>query len=96
MTYVSCCVCGLSWLPAGGTECPVCRLRKQLVAEAKLNAWAQAPLLVAIKEGWEGAGRLGYAVGPDVMVSGQEWTPVLWNGEEDPDWHKSAGLEKKR
>jgi len=56
-------------------------------------AWKGCPAQVVIKEGWEGAGRVGYTVGPlEVKVCGQKWTPVLWNGEEDPDWHKTAGL----
>jgi len=29
-----------------------------------------------------------------VFVGGQAWTPVLWDGEEDPDWHKSVGLRE--
>jgi len=27
------------------------------------------------------------------MPDGMKWTPVLWDGEEDPDWHKTAGLD---
>ena len=46
---------------------------------------------VAISEGWGDAGKTGVRLGPDVMV-GQAWTPVLWDGEDEPDWHKAAGL----
>ena len=48
---------------------------------------------VRIKQGWEGADRIGERLGPDVFV-GQLWTPVLWPDEEDPDWHKAAALEE--
>ena len=47
---------------------------------------------VRIRAGWGGGGREGMRLGPDVYVR-QEWTPVLWDDEEDPDWHKAAGLE---
>lgn len=46
---------------------------------------------VTIKDGWDGEGRTGKRVGPDIFVR-QNWTPVLWDGEEDPSLHKSAGL----
>lgn len=48
---------------------------------------------VRIREGWHGAGQEGLRLGPDVFTQ-QEWTPVLWDGEEDPDWHKASGLER--
>jgi len=47
---------------------------------------------VKIKAGWGDAGQEGRRLGPDVFVE-QEWTPVLWDGQEDPDWHKASGLE---
>jgi hypothetical protein len=50
---------------------------------------------VRVKQGWRNAhnaGREGTRLGFDVMC-GQSWTPVLWDGEEDPDFHKSAGIE---
>jgi hypothetical protein len=46
-----------------------------------------------IREGWHGAGKTGVRLGPDVYVR-QHWTPILWDDEEDPDWHKASGLEK--
>lgn len=53
-----------------------------------------ASVRVTIKKGWEGAGRVGTRLGPDVFVE-QEWTPVLWDDEEDPDFFKARGLERK-
>ena len=47
---------------------------------------------VMISAGWHGAGRQGTAVGSPVVLGGQTWTGVRWDGEEDPDWHKAAGL----
>jgi len=52
------------------------------------------PRRVRIKEGWGGAGQEGVILGANVDVE-QLWTPVLWDDEEDPDWHKTAGLEFK-
>ena len=56
-------------------------------------------MFVTIRKGWGGEGRIGVSLGPAMNIipykgsSGQYWTPVLWDGEEDPDWFKSAGLE---
>ena len=49
---------------------------------------------VIIKEGWEDAGKIGEVIGEVqyLTAAGQEWTPVLWDGDEDPSWCKSAGL----
>lgn len=46
-----------------------------------------------IKDGWGEAGREGIRLGPDIFCL-QNWTPVLWDGEEDPTFHKSDGLEE--
>jgi hypothetical protein len=50
---------------------------------------------VRIREGWQGAGKKGTALGMPLVVNGGEmkWIPVLWDGEDDPDWHKAYGLE---
>ena len=45
-----------------------------------------------IKEGWDRSGRVGTRLGPDITVGTMNWTPILWDDEEDPDWHKSVGL----
>lgn len=47
-----------------------------------------------IKKGWCEAGKSGVRVGADFPINGQLWTPILWDGEEDPDWHKAAGLKR--
>ena len=47
---------------------------------------------VWIKADWYGGGRIGTVLGDPVFVQ-QEWVPVLWDDEEDPDFHKMAGLE---
>jgi hypothetical protein len=48
---------------------------------------------VRIKKGWDKAGRVGKTLGP-VLYLRQNWTPVLWEDAEDPDWHKTVGLEE--
>jgi hypothetical protein len=40
------------------------------------------------------AGKRGTVLGPEVTANGIVWMPLLWDGDEDPDWHKSAGLEE--
>jgi len=47
---------------------------------------------VRVKEGWEEAGRKGTVLGEQIFL-GQWWCPILWEDEEDPDFHKSTGLE---
>lgn len=44
-----------------------------------------------IKDGWEGAGREGKVLGDNVDVK-QYWTPILFDDEEDPTFHKTDGL----
>lgn len=46
---------------------------------------------VRIRDGWEGAGRLGRLL--TTVWAEQTWAVVLWNDEEDPDCFKMAGLE---
>lgn len=59
----------------------------------------QWSLFVTIRDGWQNAGRVGISLGPAMSIipykgsNGQYWTPVLWIDEEDPNWHKSVGLE---
>src|SRR3990167_3493636 len=47
---------------------------------------------VRIKEDWEGAYRIGQALGEPVFVE-QDWLPVLW-ADGELDWHKLAGIER--
>ena len=44
-----------------------------------------------IMEKWDMAGRRGLVLGPNVFAE-QNWTPILWEGEKAPDFHKAAGL----
>lgn len=48
---------------------------------------------VRIKYGWEGVGKSGLVIGEPIRVSGQDWLPVLWDDEEDPDFHKLEGID---
>jgi hypothetical protein len=45
-----------------------------------------------IKKGWDEAGKTGtfYIV---VSIEGMNWAVVVWDGEEDPDLCKAAGIE---
>lgn len=45
-----------------------------------------------IRFGWSGTGRRGTVLGPAIDLDGQSWVPIRWDEEEDPDWHKEAGL----
>lgn len=45
----------------------------------------------SILKGWEGAGRKGQFLGK--FFSDQWWAIVLWEDEEDPDLHKTCGLD---
>lgn len=47
---------------------------------------------VRIKDGWQDAGKRGMILCKPIRV-GQIWIAVLWDGEQDPDWHKARGLE---
>lgn len=60
------------------------------------DSLARDRLYVRIREGWDGAGRLGLRLGEDISISGVIWTPVLWDDQRadgDPDFHKARGLE---
>lgn len=46
---------------------------------------------IAIREGWSGANRRGTAIGEPVFYE-QDWVPVKWDDEDDPNFHKRAGL----
>lgn len=44
-----------------------------------------------VKEGWVDEGKIGTVLGKNVFAE-QDWTPVLWDDEEDPTFFKTAGL----
>ena len=62
-----------------------------------VTAWRSPPAQpagtrVRVKRGLDGAGRTG--LGYTTVVVGQTiWVVVVWDGGEDPDLHKLAGLE---
>ena len=45
-----------------------------------------------IAKGWEDAGKTGQYFG-NITVNDMCWAIVLWDGEEDPDMNKIAGIE---
>jgi DNA repair exonuclease SbcCD ATPase subunit len=45
-----------------------------------------------IKNGWEDAGRTGFVYG-NIFLN-QLWSVVVWDGDDDPSLHKSAGIER--
>ncbi len=53
---------------------------------------APSPLRCRGKEKWDISGKMGTVLGEAIFVK-QFWTPVLWDGEEDPDFVKTAGIE---
>lgn len=52
--------------------------------------WAYGDVAV-IKDGWDRAGTVLGVIGPAVFCE-QWWVPVIDPDEEDPTWHKEAGL----
>ena len=48
---------------------------------------------IRIKKGWSEFGKVGTCLGNTVFVE-QEWIPVLWDNEDDPDFFKLAGIER--
>jgi len=62
--------------------------------KAKFDGWEIGTRL-QIAPGWYEEGKKGTVVGHDVFVE-QFWTPILWDDEDDPDFHKAIGLEKER
>jgi len=47
---------------------------------------------VEIRKDWEDAGKQGVALSNPIW-SQQDWLPVLWDGEEDPDFIKVASIK---
>lgn len=46
-----------------------------------------------IKPGWEGAGKEFTILGPSVELRGQQWTPCIFDNEEDPEWMKTVSFK---
>lgn len=59
-------------------------------------SWRRGTFLI-VRPDWCEGGRQGTCLGPDVKINANSvlWTPILWAGEEDPDWYKTRGLLKK-
>ncbi len=47
---------------------------------------------VRIKANWEDRGKIGTLI-LTITLAGQRWSAIIWDDEEDPDWHKTSGLE---
>lgn len=52
---------------------------------------------VKLREGWKRDHRddrdvSGDVLGPPVVLSGQAWVPVVWEGEDDPSWIKTVAV----
>ena len=50
--------------------------------------------LVEIRDDWQDKGKRGKVLGAAIVLGGMSWTPILWNADEDPDWHKTEGLQE--
>jgi hypothetical protein len=48
-----------------------------------------------IKNDWYDAGKTGVVLSelPNTDHAGIQWTPVLWDDDEDPTFHKTRGLQ---
>jgi putative transcriptional regulator len=52
------------------------------------------PGRIRIKTGWDKGGREGTLLGGPIHdLKGQDWMVVQWDGDDDPDLHKAAGLD---
>lgn len=77
-----------SWFNLGGLP----GILSGLVTEWGLACRTHECHKIRIKDGWEDAGRLGQTVGNDI-IQGNKWTPIVWDGEDDPEFHKTRGLD---
>jgi hypothetical protein len=51
-------------------------------------------IIVKVKSGWDWDGRKGIMLGTlHYICKGLSWTPVLWYGEDDPEFYKTHGLD---
>jgi hypothetical protein len=46
-----------------------------------------------IDDGWFNAGQEFEILGEPIHVNGQDWTPIVYDGEEDPDFIKTAAVK---
>lgn len=47
-----------------------------------------------IKKGWHEAGRKLFILGEPIRVNVQDWTPIIFDGDEDPTYMKTAAVEE--
>lgn len=59
-------------------------------------SWKKGTFL-QVKAGWYRENEDCVSLGPDIELSDStvSWTPVRFYGEDDPDWFKTRGLEKR-
>ena len=60
------------------------------------GTWGYSGTRCRIKEGWMDAGKIGDAFLFFEDNKKQLWIALQWDGEDDPDLHKAAGLEIRR
>jgi hypothetical protein len=48
--------------------------------------------ICTIRAKWENQGQTGEVLAEPISVHGTSWTPVLWFGYDDPEFHKTDGL----
>ena len=48
--------------------------------------------IVYVKEPWKGHGIYGRPLGQAILLNGMSWTPVVWDGDEDPNWCRTRAL----
>jgi hypothetical protein len=86
---------GWCYTADGGAECPSCGIKGSStpgLCGGHFRKYKPVTRKVRVRSGWLHAGRVGTKL-IEIVVDQQAWTGVLWNGSEDPDWFKSAGLE---
>lgn len=68
-------------------------LRKELYTPPAAWETPNSSRKVQIKVGVRFAGRIGEVIGSFRIINKQSWTPLVWEGEEDPSWYKTDCLE---
>lgn len=53
------------------------------------NVWVKA----RIKKGWQDAGKIFFILGNSVRANVMDWTPIIYDGDEDPSWIKTSAIE---
>jgi len=53
------------------------------------------PIKCVVREHWDFAARTGQ-IFATIFIGNQVWAILLWDGEDDPDLYKDAGLDYDR